>query len=185
MEITAQQTSTATVTHKLPVAILRETLSSEIPFINYWYRVGEILIAESVYKFIVSRTSVKKPIVDYAERTTLTPILMSGEELGLDFTTRITYEKIMERAKELNLEAFPEQFVVDYGTNYFPWSSIGRNVKVMTNPIKRGRRDHIIFSFSFNQRSIVEIVLTSHKFRAMDYFLFKKIITKEKIEFAF
>jgi hypothetical protein len=179
MEITAQQTSTATVTHELPVAILRETLSSEIPFINYWYRVGEILIAESIYKFIASRTSVKNPIVDYAERITLTPILMSGEELGLDFTKRVTYEQIMERAKELNLEAFPEQFVVDYGTNYFPWSSIGRNVKVMTNPIKRGRRDHIIISFSFNQRSIVEIVLTSHKFRVMDYFLFKKIITKK------
>ncbi len=160
--------------YPLPTVILRETLSNELLYKDYWHQLQGILIGNSVQKYIESRSSIKNPVVDYADKTTITPVLVTGEQLGLDFTKNITHNDILLRGYELGLGQFPEQFTVNYATNFFPWGEVGRNVKVVTNPIKRGKRDFIIFCISYNPRSIEEIVLTRHKFRPIDYFLFIK-----------
>ncbi|HQV64740.1 MAG TPA: hypothetical protein PKZ56_00720 [Candidatus Paceibacterota bacterium] len=162
-----------------PTVILRETLAHELEYKNFWYQLNGVLLGDSVSKFVQKRTTVEHSVVDYADRTTITPVLITGERLGLDFSKNLAYADILANAYAQGLQEFPEQFVVNYGTTFFPWNEIGRNIKVMTPPVKRGKRDCIIFMYSYNPRSIEELVLTRHKFRKNDYFLFIKMETTE------
>ncbi len=174
METYALQQTETGIFQALSTVILKETLIGEIEYKEYWNRIGDIIIGDAPYNYTKKR-SIENAVIDYAERKTITPILILAEKLDLNFNKRLSHAEIMLPAVELGFTTFPAEFVVSYATQGFPWREIGRNVKIVTEPIQRGKRDKIIFSYSYNPDSVQEITLDCHKFRPKDYLLFAKI----------